>query len=111
MLAIDRRFDCDQIIFNVKNIYNRYSQKKQKHNKLSILLSKADANMKTNIMFTIIMLSFLKISGKREIIFLQWERETLLIGRKISRNQFMSLCLFIPNSCLFMCNISEIIHL
>ena len=61
MLAIDRRFDRDRIIFKVKNIHNRYSRKKRKHNK-SISLSKTNAdNMKTNIvMFTIIM-----YNGKR----------------------------------------------
>jgi len=44
MLIIDRHFDRHRIIFNVKNIHNRYNQKKQKHNKLSISLSKTDAS-------------------------------------------------------------------
>ena len=62
MLAIDRRFDRNRIIFKVKNIHNRYSRKKRKHNKLSISFSKTNAdNIKTNIvMFTIIM-----YNGKR----------------------------------------------
>jgi len=46
MLAIDTYFDCDRIIFNVKN---RTVGKNKNIKKLSISFSKIDAGMKTNI--------------------------------------------------------------